>query len=143
MTVVKLKFGPLIGASNGGGPNNPLMQLAAMRAKLMELVARQIRKQDAGYADSAFMVGMLSLLDVLMDEPLTDIVGRMSLQKEIEAALLQRSGDLGGLLGLCVELESCDTEAVQARLLTRPSLTVDALNAAQLEALGWANSIAV
>lgn len=133
----------LLYASNGNGPNNPLMQLAATRAKLMELVARQIRKKDAGYADSAFMVGMLSLLDVLMDEPLAGIVRRMSLQEEIEAALLHRSGDLGDLLVLCGELESCDTEAVQARLLARSDLTADTLNAAQMEALGWANSIAV
>ena len=67
----------------------------------------------------------------------------MSLQDEIEAALLQRSGDLGDLLALCGELESCDAVAVQRRLSSRPGLTADVLNVAQLEALGWANSIAM
>ncbi|MDO8466478.1 MAG: EAL domain-containing protein, partial [Gallionella sp.] len=109
----------------------------------MELVARQIRQRDLDYADRAFMVGMLSLLDVLMDEPLHDIVARMSLQEEIEAALLERSGDLGDLLILCAELEAGDAAAVQKRLHSRPALNADALNGAQLEALGWANSIAM
>jgi len=122
---------------------SPLMQLAATRAKLMELVARQVRQHDFDYADRAFMVGMLSLLDVLMDEPMKDIVARMNLQEEIEAALLQRSGDLGDLLSLCGDIESGDATAVQKRLYSRPGLNADALNGAQLEALGWANSIAM
>ncbi|MDO8463748.1 MAG: EAL domain-containing protein, partial [Gallionella sp.] len=109
----------------------------------MELVARQIRQRDLDYADRAFMVGMLSLLDVLMDEPLHDIVARMSLQEEIEAALLQRGGDLGDLLSLCGDIESGDAAAVQQRLRSHSGLTADALNGAQLEALGWANSIAM
>ncbi|MFZ2301565.1 MAG: EAL domain-containing protein [Gallionella sp.] len=133
----------LLYASKDGKVVSPLMQLAATRAKLMELVAQQIRERDLDYADRAFMVGMLSLLDVLMDEPMKDIVARMSLQEEIEAALLRRSGDLGDLLSLCGEIESGDAAAVQQRLHSHPGLTADALNGAQLEALGWANSIAM
>ncbi|MDO8465164.1 MAG: EAL domain-containing protein, partial [Gallionella sp.] len=64
----------LYASGKEGAVVSPLMQLAATRAKLMELVARQIRQRDLDYADRAFMVGMLSLLDVLMDEPLHDIV---------------------------------------------------------------------
>ncbi len=133
----------LLYASKGGDEVSPLMQLAATRAKLMELIARQVCPRDFDYVERAFMVGMLSLLDVLMDEPLPEIVARMSLQEEIEAALLQRSGDIGDLLALCVELESCDTVAVQERLRARPGLTADALNMAQIEAMGWANNIAM
>ncbi len=133
----------LYASGKEGTTVSPLMQLAATRAKLMELVARQIRERDIDYADRAFMVGMLSLLDVLMDEPLHDIVGRMSLQEEIEAALLRRDGDLGDLLALCNELESCDTAGVQKRLHSRPGLNADTLNGAQLEAMGWANNIAM
>lgn len=133
----------LLYASKGGDTVNPLMQLAATRAKLMELIAQQVRPRDCDYVERAFMAGMLSLLDVLMEEPLPEIVARMSLQEEIEAALLQRGGDIGDLLALCGELESCDTAAVQKRLHARPGLTADALNMAQLEAMGWANNIAI
>lgn len=133
----------LLYASKGGDAANPLMQLAATRAKLMELIAQQVRPRDHDYIDRAFMVGMLSLLDVLMEEPLLDILARMSLHEDIEAALLERSGDIGELLSLCGELESGDAVAVQARLRARPGLTADTLNVAQLEALGWANNIAV
>jgi EAL and modified HD-GYP domain-containing signal transduction protein len=133
----------LYASGKEGAAASPLMQLAATRAKLMELVAMQVRQSDLDYADRAFMVGMLSLLESLMNEPLSEIVGRMSLNEEIEAALLQRSGDLGDLLCMCGELESCDTVAVQKRMRSHSGLTADALNGAQLEAMGWANSIAM
>jgi len=133
----------LYATGKGGGVANPLMQLAATRAKLMELVAQQVRPRDGDYVDRAFMVGMLSLLDVLMEEPLLEILAQMNLHEDIEAALLKRNGDLGELLALCWELESGDAVAVQERLRARPGLTVDALNGAQLKAMGWANNIAM
>jgi len=131
----------LYASGKAGGAANPLMQLAATRGKLMELIAQQVRPHDLEYIDRAFMVGMMSLVDVLMDEPLHGLVVRLNLQEELEAALLERSGDLGELLGLCGELETGDTAAVQGRLRTRPSLTASSLNEAHLGALGWANNI--
>lgn len=133
----------LYASGKEGTTVNPLMQLAATRAKLMELVAKQVRPRDLDYADRAFMIGMLSLLDVLMEEALPDIVARMNLSDEIKAALLEGSGDLGDLLDLCVELELGDATAVQKKLAARPGLSVDALNMAQTEALRWANNIAM
>ncbi|MDP4028331.1 MAG: hypothetical protein Q8P42_05110 [Gallionella sp.] len=123
----------LLYASEEGNATNPLM----------ELIAQQVRPRDRDYVDRSFMAGMLSLLDVLMEEPLANIVARMSLHEDIEAALLERSGDIGELLSLYGELETCDAVAVQTRLRTYPNLTADTLNVAQLEALGWANNIAM
>jgi c-di-GMP-related signal transduction protein len=132
----------LLYASNKGEVTvNPLMQLAATRGKLLELVAQQERPSDPDYADRAFMVGMLSLLDALLNEPLPGILARMSLQEEVEAALLLHEGSLGELLTLCEKIETGDIAAIQEKLCAWPGLTVDALNKAQLEALGWANNI--
>lgn len=133
----------LYASGNGGGMYNPLMQLAATRAKLMELIAHRVRPSDRDYAERAFMVGMLSLLDTLMGAPLPEIVARMSLQDDIEAALLHRSGDLGDLLALCGDVEACDTAAIQSRLSLHPGLDSNALNEAQMAAMGWANNLAM
>jgi len=107
------------------------------------LVAQRERPSDPDYADLAFMVGMLSLLDALLGEPLPEILTRMSLQEEVEDALLLHEGSLGELLTLCEKIEAGDIAAIQEKLRARPGLTVDMLNKAQLEALGWANSIAM
>jgi EAL and modified HD-GYP domain-containing signal transduction protein len=122
---------------------SPLMQLAATRGKLLELAAQQERPGDPDYADRAFMVGMLSLLDSLMGEPLPEILARMSLQDEVLAALLRHEGSLGELLALCEKTETGDIPAIQESLLSYFSLTMDTLNKSQLGALAWANSIMV
>jgi len=132
----------LLYASNQGNITvSPLMQLAATRGKLLELVAQQECPDDHDYADRAFMVGMLSLLDALMGEPLPEILARMSLHEEVEAALLKHEGSLGELLALCDNIETGNLIAIQEMLDDHPSLTMEALNTAQLEALGWANKI--
>ena len=120
---------------------SPLMQMAATRGKLLELVAQQERPGDPDYADRAFMVGMLSLLDALLNEPLSTVLSRMNLQDEVQAALLKREGSLGELLTLCEKVETGDIAAIQEMLRAHPGMTVDILNKAQLEALGWANNI--
>jgi EAL and modified HD-GYP domain-containing signal transduction protein len=131
----------LYASSKGAATVNPLMQLAATRGKLLELVAQQERPDNQDYADRAFMVGMLSLLDALLNEPLPEILARMSLQEEVEVALLKHEGSLGELLTLCEKIETGDIAAIQEMLHAHSGLTVDALNKAQLEAMGWANNI--
>jgi len=133
----------LYASSKGDVTGNPLMQLAATRGKLLELVAQQERPIDPDYADRAFMVGMLSLLDTLLSEPLPKILERMNLQEAVIAALLNHEGSLGELLTLCEKIEAGDIAAIQEKLHAHPGLTVDALNKAQMEALGWANKISV
>lgn len=121
---------------------SPLMQLAASRGKLMELVALLESPGEKDYADEAFMVGMLSLLDTLLGEPMPDILARMSLQDDVEAALLEREGGLGELLVLCERVEAGDIGAVGQALQARSGLTMNELNMAQMEAVGWANEVA-
>jgi EAL and modified HD-GYP domain-containing signal transduction protein len=131
----------LYASDKGANTVSPLMQLAATRGKLMELIAQIERAGDRDYADRAFMVGMLSLLDTLLGEPLPDILARMNLHEEVVAALKNQQGGLGDLLGHCRMLESGDFDAISAALRLHPSLTIDTLNKAQLEALAWANNI--
>jgi len=133
----------LYASDKGNNTVSPLMQLAATRGKLMELIAQHESGEDRDYADRAFMVGMLSLLDALLDEPLPEILARMNLQEDVAAALLRHEGDLGNLLSHCKKLESGDFASIQESLLPHSSLTMDALNKAQLEAMAWANRIAV
>jgi c-di-GMP-related signal transduction protein len=122
---------------------SPLMQLAATRGKLMELIARQMRPGDQEYADRSFMAGILSLLDVLLDVPLPEVLARMNMDEEIEAVLLKRSGQMGEMLALCEKLETGNVADVRGVLGDHPGLSADTLNNAQLGALAWANSITV
>jgi EAL and modified HD-GYP domain-containing signal transduction protein len=81
------------------GLPNPLLPVAALRAAQMESLCKQ-RGGDREAQDLAFMVGVFSLLDVLLDLPMTEIVAELKLAPDTAAALTERSGMLGQLLAL-------------------------------------------
>jgi len=62
--------------------NSPLLQLAASRGRLMELLAKAQRPGSGDYHERAFMVGILSLLDALLGLPMTEILSQLSLNSE-------------------------------------------------------------
>jgi EAL and modified HD-GYP domain-containing signal transduction protein len=104
------------------GLPNLLLPLAARRAAQLEALC----KQGGGTRDDcdlAFMAGVFSLLDRLLQMPMAEIVADLHLPQHVADALLHRSGTLGSWLRL--------TE-------THPSH--EALGAAGLDAAGWWNS---
>lgn len=125
----------------GSAYPSPLLLLAATRGKLMELLAaRQARPVD--YCDEAFMAGILSLIDTLIDKPLTEIVAELNVGARIAAALLRREGELGTLLQLVESVEHPDLDRTLALLAASGPLTPADLTAAEIEAMSWANQIA-
>lgn len=126
---------------NSGDTENPLLQLAAIRGKLMELLAVDQAPRDRDYQDRAFISGILSLLDTLLGIPLPEIVEQISLAPEVRSALLDRHGMLGELLDLAECLEANDFESA-GELLQSSGLNVEQLLQAQLEAMRWANELA-
>lgn len=79
-----------------------VLTAALVRAKLCELLAR-----DAGVrgAESAFVVGLLSLSDALLDVPLEQVIPSLPLTDDVAEAILHRRGRLGELLNTAVALD--------------------------------------
>ena len=128
-------------ASSGKGIN-PLLQLAATRGRLMELLAEKIAPTDKAFADNAFMAGILSLTPALLSQTMEEIVAGLTLSREVHAALCEHSGRHGDLLRITELLEEEDqTEEMEAILPRLPGLKVDDLNRRLAQALSWANNI--
>lgn len=125
-----------------GETASPLVQHAAMRGKLMELLAKRAgpRESDEGLQDRAFIAGILSLLSILLNLPIEEIVSKINPAEDIRAALLEHGGWLGQVLSLIEKSEANDYESV-ASLLTLTQLTLDDLTRSQVEALRWSNSV--
>ena len=126
---------------SGAAYPSPLLLLAATRGKMMELLARKLQR-NADYCDEAFMTGILSLIDSLIDKPLEDIVNELNLGKSLAAALLRREGELGSLLQLVESVEQADQARARTLLAQIGTVSLPDLNEAGIEAMAWANQIA-
>ncbi|MGD0236740.1 MAG: HDOD domain-containing protein [Syntrophorhabdales bacterium] len=83
---------------------NPLVEKVLIRGRMMELLAERVTGSKT-VADSAFITGILSLVNVLFGKPLQEVIGRLSLAGEIRDALAQRAGVLGTLLAITEDLD--------------------------------------
>ncbi len=130
----------LLFVNEGGDLHSPLLELAATRGKLMELLAVAQARKDKDFHDRAFMTGIMSLLDTLLGMPMEEVVRQVNLAGEVENALLNRDGKLGELLLLAEKLEQNDFDAA-AELRVKMQLKQSDLTQAQLEAMRWANAL--
>jgi EAL and modified HD-GYP domain-containing signal transduction protein len=125
-----------------GGAGNPLMETAAIRGRLMELLSRNQLDGCKGkdYSDSAFMTGVLSLIDVLFESPMVEILDQLNLTEDVRCALIAREGHLGRLLLLTERLENLDFRNLQ-KLLNESHCSLENMLEAQVEAIEWANRL--
>jgi c-di-GMP-related signal transduction protein len=127
-------------ASNGAG--TPLLETAAVRGRLMELLVQKklLCNNDKDFPDRAFMTGVLSLMDVLFEAPMEELVKQLSLAEDVRRALVFREGALGSQLTLIENLEMMDFAKV-SRLLAESQCSMDTLLESQLEAINWTNNL--
>lgn len=120
--------------------NSPLMQLAASRGRLMELLAKTQQPGSSEYHERAFMAGILSLLDVLLGLPMPEIMAQLNLNSEVSSALLNNDGALGQLLCLVKQLELANFDGA-TEYLTQAGIPLAALAEAQLETFRWVDDL--
>lgn len=117
------------------------MQTAAIRGRLMELIATIDRPHDKNYQDRAFMTGIMSLLDTLFSMEIQQIVDKLEMPDEVIRALVHREGRLGCKLRLIEAREKGNAEQVEKAMAELEFLDQPDLVKAELDALDWANHI--
>ncbi|CAG4891022.1 EAL and HDOD domain-containing protein [Paraburkholderia saeva] len=118
--------------------DDPLLQLAATRARFMELAIERLPEAGRDEADAAFLTGVFSFVDAVFGEPLDNTLDMLMLTRPIRAAILRREGALGMLLSAIDALERgawSDLEAASAQL---GPLTPGDLASLGLVAAAWA-----
>lgn len=127
---------------NNGHHPNPLLQKAAARGHLLELLAPKLGQTPAteGIGDAAFMIGTFSLLDVLLNMSMTEILHQLPLSEVVHEALADRNGPLGAMLHAVESSEGGDLGKA-AEQFSELGITGTAHLEAQLEALSWASRI--
>jgi len=124
----------LLFAGEGGDFRlSPLLERAALRGRIMELLAKKI-SNDPVIADSAFMTGVLSLLDVLLEVPINNVLIEFNLSQDINNALIHRQGFLGTLILVVEMLEQEKFNLVQQMLLNY-NVTIEDLFSIEIDAI--------
>jgi len=119
-------------------PDKPseLIKVAMTRAKFCELVAKDMRSQ---FDDSiAFLTGLLSMIDAILDEKLEVVLGKLPLTHDIKDPLLTRKGTMAAVIKLVEFIEHAQwgkTHIIIEKLQLDKEQVVKHYN----EALAWAD----
>jgi EAL and modified HD-GYP domain-containing signal transduction protein len=132
----------IFASTDSRGINNPLLEMAAVRGRLMEylIMKRYELPRGSDLVEAAFMTGILSLVDVLFETSIEEVIRELYLSDEIVTALLDREGELGTLLALAETLELTNFGEVQ-ELVATAGIPKAQLLAAQMDAYNWRASI--
>jgi EAL and modified HD-GYP domain-containing signal transduction protein len=121
----------------------PLLTLAASRGRLLELLAQTLRPGNRSIADTAFTVGIMSLMDTLFSMSMPDILQQIQVVEEVREALLDRSGYFGKLLMLVEQTEWAEKDGERLQQLARDlRVSPSDLYSLQLSAFEWSDHVA-
>ena len=114
-----------------------LFTLSLLRAKFCEIIAGELKRPGLT-SDTAFLLGMFSLIDVLLSLPMDDVLKEVSLSDELSDALRGKDNDLRRLLDLVVAYEKGDWETV-ITCCARENLQPEQLQPTYDKVLEWYN----
>ena len=130
----------LFAGETGSGMRGALLQTAAHRGRLMECIALHTADVSDGEPERAFLVGMLSLVDVLLSRPLGAVVSELGLEPAARDALLSREGRIGRLLSLVEWIERGDWTAIEPSV-AEFGLDSEALRRTDDDAYAWVHDL--
>ncbi|MCG3724232.1 EAL and HDOD domain-containing protein [Vibrio cincinnatiensis] len=111
-----------------------LYSLSIQRARYCEQL--YLKTCGTNASGNAFLTGMFSLLDSLLDQPIEEIMHKMPIEDAVKQALSTGDGVLGQLLYLAKAYEHADWQQV-ARLSQQLKLTESDVSDCYSEAVSW------
>lgn len=132
----------LLYATNEEAYAGSLMAQAAKRGKFMELLVQSGQGSAIDISGSAFMVGVLSLVDVLLGIPMQGLLNQVTPSTVVTSALLERKDYLGNLLELTIAVEEANFDRCE-ELLTALHIQLDEVNQANLSATRWSEQLSI
>lgn len=125
----------------GEGSTSPaLMKTAVTRGRLTELLGMDML--EGADRDNLFIVGVFSLLDVMLEMPMEEVLDKLTLPDSISDALLTQDGLYGPFLGLAIACEEGNTELIE-KLSFSLQLEPDKINQSHIAALAWVETLGI
>jgi EAL and modified HD-GYP domain-containing signal transduction protein len=117
-----------------------ITRMALVRARFLELLAPAVGR--AADSENLYLMGMFSLMDVMMESPLDEILSQMNLDEAVTTPLVEKSGDFHELLRIIEEYERGEFDA--AVELAKPfALDEATLMHSYVESLQWSSLLGI
>lgn len=113
--------------------------MAVHRARFLELLDI-IGKKFGFSTESMFLLGLFSLLDTLLGQPMEEVLEQVPLEEELKEALLGRKGRMRWLLTLLTAYERGRFDVVN-EIFNRVGVDQVAADSSYVEAMTWAQDI--
>jgi EAL and modified HD-GYP domain-containing signal transduction protein len=105
----------------------------AIRARMCEHLANALGLPKP---ERSFLVGLLSVLDALLDQPIAEVVQSLPLETDIVEAVVNYEGSLGNILKCALEYEKRNWAEAQAAV----NLNEETIREAYQKSLAWSLS---
>jgi len=121
---------------------NPLLQLAALRGRFMELLAERLHPGQKELGDPAFITGLMSVVPAALGMSMTDVLAQIAVGSDVRLALARREGVLGQLFALVERYDENDVPGTQALLgVYGAAGTLGLLGEVLADALNWVQQL--
>ncbi|HDS16858.1 MAG TPA: HDOD domain-containing protein [Proteobacteria bacterium] len=133
------RFMSLIAISSlAAGKPEELLSMACIRGKFCEMLGLNTKQKTR--SNELFTVGLFSLLDAIMDQPMRAILNKIPLGPDQNRALTEKKGPLAAFLILIIAYEQGRWPLV-AELAGRLGIEEGKIPQLYLEACRWSNSV--
>ncbi|WP_300366003.1 EAL domain-containing protein [Hydrogenimonas sp.] len=120
--------------------NHPLVLMVINRTELMVGLLKLIEPNaEKSKQETAYLVGMLSLIHLIFHRPPREILHHLHVSDEIENALFEADGLYGQLLNMVRVIENNDVKKLN-QIVMKYNLSPDAINTLSLEAMKKVNA---
>jgi EAL and modified HD-GYP domain-containing signal transduction protein len=126
-----------VGVLADGKPDE-LMTVPLVRGRFCESLAPFAGM--AGHANDLFLMGLLSVMDALLDQPLDSILAELPIRREIKDALQARSGLYRKVLEIAIAHERADWEKVTL-LASELKIQEEKVSVIYIAAVEWSTAL--
>jgi c-di-GMP-related signal transduction protein len=126
-----------VGVLADGKPDE-LMTVPLVRGRFCELLAPLAGVAEQG--NDLFLMGLLSVMDAILDQPLDSILADLPVRSEIKEALVARTGLYWQLLEIATAYERADWEKVSA-LVSETGMKEEQVSAKYVSAVDWSTAL--
>tara|TARA_B100000508_G_scaffold7341_4_gene5515 strand:+ start:5852 stop:7066 length:1215 start_codon:yes stop_codon:yes gene_type:complete len=126
----------IVTAHTAGKKPAELMQVCVVRARFCELIAKQVSISLAG---EAFLTGLFSLLDAILDQPMSLLVEKLPFPDDIKAALLNEKNTLYYILNVVQAYETGSWWTLEKAVILL-NVKSDVLPGLYNQAVDWADN---